>query len=45
MDFRKKLLTAKMMRNWHRLLRGAVDAPALNVLKARLAGALSSLVL
>lgn len=32
------------MRPWHRLPREAVDAPSLEVLKARLDGALGSLV-
>ena len=32
------------MRDWDRLLRGAVDAPSLEVFKARLNGALCSLI-
>ena len=33
-----------VVRHWHRLLREAVAAPSLEVLKARLDGALSTLV-
>ena len=32
------------VRHWHRLPRGAVDAPSLEVLKARLDGVLGNLV-
>jgi len=41
---RKKYITVGMMRHWDRLPREAVDAPSLEVFKARLDGALSSLV-
>ena len=34
----------KMVRHWHRLPREAVDAPSLEVFKARMDGAFSSLV-
>jgi len=34
----------RVVRPWHRLPREAVDAPSLAVLKARLDGALSTLV-
>ena len=34
----------KVVRHWHRLPRGAVDAPSLEVFKARLDGAVSNLV-
>ena len=40
---RKKLFTERAVRQWHRLLREAVDAPSLEVLKARSDGALGSL--
>ena len=41
---RKKLLTLRVVRHWHRMPREAVDAPSLAVFKARLDGALSKLV-
>ncbi|KFZ67648.1 hypothetical protein N338_11896, partial [Podiceps cristatus] len=41
---RKKLFTLRVVRQWHRLPREAVGAPSLEVFKARLDGALSSLV-
>lgn len=41
---RKKLFSVRLVRHWHRLLRQAVDAPSLEVLKARLDGALTSLI-
>ena len=44
LDIRKKLLTQSGVRPWHRLPREAVDAPSLEVLKARLDGALGNLV-
>jgi len=34
----------RVVRCWHRLPRGVVDAPSLEVFKARLDGALGSLV-
>ena len=37
------LNTQREMRHWHRLSREVVDAPSVEVLKARLDGALSSL--
>ncbi|KFZ66694.1 hypothetical protein N338_04717, partial [Podiceps cristatus] len=43
-DIRKKFFTMRVVRHWHRLPREAVDAPSLEVFKARLDGALSSLV-
>ncbi|KFQ99713.1 hypothetical protein Y956_12406, partial [Nipponia nippon] len=43
-DIRKKCFTARVMRQWNRLPREAVDAPSLEVFKARLDGALSNLV-
>ncbi|KFO56589.1 hypothetical protein N302_00674, partial [Corvus brachyrhynchos] len=44
LDIRKKFFTVRVVRHWNRLPREAVDAPSLEVLKARLDGALSSLV-
>ena len=41
---RKKFFTLRVMRHWHRLPREAVDAPSLEVFKARLDGALNNLV-
>jgi len=40
---RKKFFTVKVVRQWHRLPREAVGAPSLEVLCARLDGALGSL--
>ncbi|KFZ67653.1 hypothetical protein N338_12012, partial [Podiceps cristatus] len=44
LDIRKKFFTLRVVRHWGRLPREAVDAPSLAVFKARLDGALSSLV-
>ncbi|KFR00781.1 hypothetical protein N306_04782, partial [Opisthocomus hoazin] len=44
LDIRKKLFTMRVVKHWNRLPREAVDAPSLEVLKARLNGALSNLV-
>ncbi|KFQ65464.1 hypothetical protein N334_01269, partial [Pelecanus crispus] len=44
LDIRKQLFTLRVVRHWNRLPREAVDAPSLEVFKARLDGALSSLV-
>ncbi|KFQ89314.1 hypothetical protein N337_10262, partial [Phoenicopterus ruber ruber] len=44
LDLRKKFFTMRVVRHWNRLPREAVDAPSLEVFKARLDGALSSLV-
>ena len=41
--FRGKFLTKRGVRCWNRLPREAVDAPSLEVFKARLDGALGSL--
>jgi len=41
---RQKFFTMRVVRHWNRLLREAVDAPSLEVFKARFDGALSSLV-
>ena len=44
MHVRGKLFTVRVMRCWNRLPRDVVDAPSLEVFKARLDGALGSLV-
>ncbi|KGL91499.1 hypothetical protein N301_16581, partial [Charadrius vociferus] len=44
LDIRKKFFTLRVVRHWNRLSREAVDAPSLEVFKARLDGALSNLV-
>ena len=44
MDVRGKFFTERVLRCWNRLLREGVDAPSLEVFKARLDGALGSLV-
>ncbi|KFQ91409.1 hypothetical protein Y956_09319, partial [Nipponia nippon] len=44
LDIRKKFFTMGVVRHWNRLPREAVDAPSLEVFKARLDGALSNLV-
>ena len=44
MDVRRKFFTKRAVRCWHRLHREAVDAPSLEVFKARLDGAQGSLV-
>ncbi|KFM06248.1 hypothetical protein AS28_04920, partial [Pygoscelis adeliae] len=44
LDIRKKSFTMRAVRHWNRLPREAVDAPSLEVFKARLDGALSNLV-
>ncbi|KFR13351.1 hypothetical protein N306_02531, partial [Opisthocomus hoazin] len=43
-DLKKKFFTMRVVKHWHRLPREAVDAPSLEMFKARLDGALSSLV-
>ncbi|KFO56440.1 hypothetical protein N302_00500, partial [Corvus brachyrhynchos] len=40
----KKFFPVRVVRPWHRLPREAVDAPSLEMFKARLDGALSRLV-
>ncbi|KFQ39850.1 hypothetical protein N332_11027, partial [Mesitornis unicolor] len=40
----KEFFTVRVVRHWHRLPREAVDAPSLEVFKARLDRALGSLV-
>ncbi|KFP98741.1 hypothetical protein N329_04606, partial [Haliaeetus albicilla] len=44
LDVRKKFFTVRVVRHWNRSPSEAVDAPSLAVFKARLDGALSSLV-
>ncbi|KFZ56413.1 hypothetical protein N321_08831, partial [Antrostomus carolinensis] len=44
LDIRKKYLTVRVVRHWNRLPKEVVDAPSLEVFKARLDEALSSLV-
>ncbi|KFP22808.1 hypothetical protein Z169_04309, partial [Egretta garzetta] len=44
LHIRKKFFTMRVVRHWNRLPRQAVDAPSLEVFKARLDGALSNLV-
>ncbi|KFV93159.1 hypothetical protein N327_12464, partial [Fulmarus glacialis] len=44
LDIREKFFTMRVVRHWNRLPREAVDAPSLEVFKARLDGALSKLV-
>ncbi|KFO63067.1 hypothetical protein N302_06992, partial [Corvus brachyrhynchos] len=44
LGIRKKFFTQRMVRHWLRLPRKAVDAPSLEVFKARLDRALSNLV-
>ena len=43
LDIRKKLFTQRVVMHWNRLPKEAVDAPSLEVFKARLDGALGSL--
>jgi len=44
LDRRTKFVAMRMVRHWNRLPREAVDAPSLEVFKARLNGAVSNLV-
>ncbi|KFM09423.1 hypothetical protein AS27_00273, partial [Aptenodytes forsteri] len=44
LDIRKKFFTMGMVRHWNRLPREVVNAPSLELFKARLDGALSNLV-
>jgi len=41
---RKKFSTMRVVRHWHRLPREVMNAPSLEVFKARLDGAMSNLV-
>ncbi|KFW61074.1 hypothetical protein AS28_09810, partial [Pygoscelis adeliae] len=44
LDTRKKFFTVRVVRHWNRLPKEAVDAPSLDMFKARLDGALSNLI-
>ncbi|KFU98972.1 hypothetical protein N340_12649, partial [Tauraco erythrolophus] len=44
LDVSKKFFTQRVVRHWNRLLGGVVDAPSLEVFKARLDEALGNLV-
>ncbi|KGL86518.1 hypothetical protein N301_00214, partial [Charadrius vociferus] len=44
LDIRKKFFTVRVVRHWNRLPREIVEAPSLEVFKARLDRALSTLV-
>ncbi|KFV08405.1 hypothetical protein N340_08037, partial [Tauraco erythrolophus] len=44
LDLRKKFFHLRVVRHWNRLPREVVDAPFLEVLKARLGEALSNLI-
>ena len=44
LDVRGKFFTTRVVRCWNRLSREVVDAPSLEVFKARLDGALGNLV-
>ena len=44
LDIRRKFFTVRAVRHWNRLPREAVDAPSLEVFRARLDGSLSNLV-
>ncbi|KFQ95299.1 hypothetical protein Y956_10508, partial [Nipponia nippon] len=44
LDIRKKFFTKRVVRHWNRFPREVVDAPSLEVFRARLDGALSDLV-
>ncbi|KFP90805.1 hypothetical protein N311_12892, partial [Apaloderma vittatum] len=44
LDIRRKFLTMRVVKHWNRLPKEAVDAPSLEVFKARFDVALSNLV-
>ncbi|KFP14960.1 hypothetical protein Z169_09527, partial [Egretta garzetta] len=44
LDIRKKFFTMRVVKHWNRLPREEVEAPSLETFKARLDGALSSLI-
>ncbi|KFP13226.1 hypothetical protein Z169_07289, partial [Egretta garzetta] len=44
LDIRKKFFTMRVVKHWNKLPREVVEAPSLEAFKARLDGALSSLI-
>ncbi|KFP14857.1 hypothetical protein Z169_16101, partial [Egretta garzetta] len=44
LDIRKKFFTVRVVKHWNRLPREVVEAPSLEAFKARLDGAVSSLI-
>ena len=44
LDIRKKFVTIRVVKHWHRLSREVAEAPSLETFKARLDGALSNLI-
>ncbi|KFP13130.1 hypothetical protein Z169_10881, partial [Egretta garzetta] len=44
LDIRKKFFTMRVVKHWNRLPREVVEAPSLEIFKARLDGALSNLI-
>ncbi|KFZ56523.1 hypothetical protein N321_07491, partial [Antrostomus carolinensis] len=44
LDIRRKFFTQRVVRHWNRLPREVVDTPFLEAFKARLDGALGSLI-
>ncbi|KFZ45917.1 hypothetical protein N321_13891, partial [Antrostomus carolinensis] len=44
LDIRRKFFTQRVVRHWNRMPREIVDAPSLEAFKARLDGALGSLI-
>ncbi|KFP22461.1 hypothetical protein Z169_15398, partial [Egretta garzetta] len=44
LDIRKKFFTMRVVKHWNRLPREVVEVPSLETFKARLDGALSSLI-
>ena len=44
LDIREKFFTVRVVKHWHRLPREVMEAPSLEMFKARLDGALSNLI-
>ena len=44
LDVRKKFFTQRLLRHWNRLPREVIDVPSVGAFKARLDGALHSLI-